>query len=418
MTKKLFPRLTRQILILVCCLFPMLLTAHSPDQSYLYLRIYSDGIGGRFEVTAKDLNRSLNLNLPEELSLEDVRPHLEKIQAYLETNTRFSANGQTYSIRFTDLEILDLDEIEDGNSDYAKFNFTLEGVQEVPEVLDILYTGFFDTEPIHRGMLITEYNWKAGIVNNESLISSVFSPSETQQQLSLADASIWKGFMALVKLGIWHIWIGLDHILFIVALILPAVVRRRNNIRDKSTITTKVDDGYSQAWWPVSRFGPAFWYIIKIITFFTIAHSITLALAALGVINLPSRFVESIIAISIALAAFHNIVPVFRQKEWLIALLFGLFHGFGFASVLGEKGLGGDYMVLSLLGFNVGVEVGQVLIICLVFPFLFFLRRLNLYPKIIKYGSMVLILISLYWFIERAFDIDLLLGKHVWSILS
>jgi hypothetical protein len=118
------------------------------------------------------------------------------------------------------------------------------------------------------------------------------------------------------------------------------------------------------------------------------------------------------------LAALHNITPVFKAKEWIIAFVFGLFHGFGFASVLGEKGLSGDFMVLSLLGFNVGVELGQVLIICAAFPILFLLRPFKIYPKILVYGSVLLILISLYWSIERGFDVDLPLGAYFWKVYN
>lgn len=393
--------------LFVWCVSPSVLEAHAPDQSYMYMRIYGEGIGGRFEVTAKDLNRSLNLNLPDRMTMADIEPHIPMIQAYLDRISGFSVGGDDFQLTFEDVKILKLDEMEY----FVKFNFTLPEVSEVPEVLKVRYEGFFDTNPQHKGILVQEYNWKAGIVNNEALISLIFDPGNTVQDLDLKDASVWKGFWALVKLGMWHIWIGLDHILFIIALILPAVVRRRETLDDMSLVDTAVSANYHNSWLPVARFGPAFWYILKIVTFFTIAHSVTLALAALDVINLSSRFVESTIAISIALAAVHNITPIFKGREWLIALVFGLFHGFGFASVLGEKGLSGDYMVLSLLGFNVGVELGQVAIICLAFPVLFLLRKTIAYPKIITYGSVLLILISLYWFIERAFEVDLPAGR-------
>ncbi|MEM1357405.1 MAG: HupE/UreJ family protein, partial [Bacteroidota bacterium] len=143
--------------------------------------------------------------------------------------------------------------------------------------------------------------------------------------------------------------------------------------------------------------------------FFTIAHSITLALAALEVVNLPSRYVESLIAFSIGLAALHNIRPIFKGKEWVIAFVFGLFHGFGFASVLGEKGLGSDFLIWSLLGFNVGVEIGQLLIICAVFPLLFLLRKTAFYSKLLLFGSILLIMIALYWTVERLFEVDITL---------
>ncbi len=387
---------------------PLLSNAHSPDQSYLYFRVYGEAIGGRIELTAKDINKAIGSNLDDKLTLEAIQPLLPTIQAYLLGRTRISSSLGNHPIRFTEPTVLNLEEM----NDFVRFHFDLDGVTEIPDNLDINYNVLFDKDPIHRGMLIVEYNWKAGIVNNESLISHIFGPDDTEEQLSLTDASIWKGFIALVKLGIWHIWIGLDHILFIVALILPAVVRRR---REDEEI---LDSNYSDSWIPVDRFKPAFIYIIKIITFFTIAHSITLALAALEIINLPSRFVESVIAVSIALAAYHNIRPIFKGKEWVIAFGFGLFHGFGFASVLGEKGLSGDFMVLSLLGFNVGVEVGQVLIICMIFPVLYLIRRLNIYPKIITYGSAILILIALYWTIERGFDVDLPAGAYFWKVYN
>lgn len=379
--------------------------AHSPDQSYLYLRVYKAGIGGRFEMTAKDMNKAMGLNLSDDLTLDALEPHMGQIHQYLISRSNFQAGGNKYSVKFKETTVLDLDEMED----FARFHFELEGISEVPENLDIDYNVLFDKDDIHRGVLIIEYNWKAGIVNNEALITKIFGPSDTKEKLSLSDASIWKGFWSLIKLGVWHIWIGLDHILFIVALILPAVVRRNNELE------TPVPNKAANTWIPVPKFKPAFWYIIKIITFFTIAHSITLALAALNVINISSRIVESIIAFSIALAALHNIKPIFKSKEWIIAFGFGLFHGFGFASVLGEKGLGGDYMILSLLGFNIGVELGQVLIICMVFPILYLIRKHKLYPALIKYGSMVLILISLYWVIERGFDVDLPAGAYFWK---
>ena len=398
------------LLFLGFLFIPTLSQAHAPDQGYLYLSVHENTIDGRFELIAKDINRALGTNLPDDLTMEQLKLHLADIQAYFVERTSFNtADGQTYTLRFREPTILDLNEMED----YIRFHFDLEGVKEVPDQLNVGYEVLFDKYPNHRGWLIMEYNWKAGVINNQSLATDIFSPDYTAATLDLADASIWKGFWALTKLGVWHIWIGLDHILFIVALILPAVVRRRKE--EDQIVETNT---YSNVWEPVKKFRPAFLYILKIITFFTIAHSITLALAALGVINLSSRFVESVIAISIALAAYHNIQPIFKGKEWMIAFGFGLFHGFGFASVLGEKGISGDFLVPSLLGFNLGVEIGQVLIICLIFPVLFLIRKNKVYPKIITFGSIALIFIALYWAVERAFEVDLTIGTYFWKIYN
>ena len=100
------------VFFILCTSMPQL-EAHAPDQSYLYMRIYGDGIGGRFEITAKDLNRSLNLNLPDRMDIADVEPHISTIQAYLDRISGFSANGTDYRITFDKVEVLKLDEMED-----------------------------------------------------------------------------------------------------------------------------------------------------------------------------------------------------------------------------------------------------------------------------------------------------------------
>jgi hypothetical protein len=101
----------------------------------------------------------------------------------------------------------------------------------------------------------------------------------------------------------------------------------------------------------------------------------------------------------------------------VIAFVFGLFHGFGFATVLGELGFKGENLSLSLLGFNIGVEIGQVVIILLIFPFLFFMRKLKLYPKFLVFMSVLLIIISIYWMVERIFEVDFPFDEYILSKL-
>ena len=144
-------------------------------------------------------------------------------------------------------------------------------------------------------------------------------------------------------------------------------------------------------------FKPAIIHVVAVVTIFTVVHTITLSLAALQTISLSSRLVESVIALSIAIAALDVIVPIFGRRIWWIVFAFGLFHGFGFASVLSSIGIPSDYLVHSLLGFNVGVELGQVVIVCAVFPVLFLTRASFLYTHVVLlYGSGLLILIAGY----------------------
>lgn len=406
--KKLLPLLT------IFLLLPLIGLAHQPKQSLIYLRIYEEtGIEGRFEVNANELVNVFGLEYGLNPTIDEVRPYQDRIQAYLLEHAGFSSGTEAFKIVFTG----EISKLDTDFGDFINFHFRLEPFTELPDELTVAYTAFMEEDPSHRCLIVMEYNWRAGLINNESLVALDLSKDNAEGTISLTETSLWKGFLAMVRQGMWHIWIGMDHILFLLALILPSVVRRK---RDRGAATGPRGAtlrGDLLGWVPVEKFRPAFMYILKIVTFFTLAHTITLSLAALNIVDLPSRVVESIIAFSVGLAALHNITPVFRGRDWIIAFVFGLFHGFGFASVLGELGFKGEYLSLSLVGFNVGVEIGQVVIIALIFPVLYLIRNRKYYPKLLVGLSVLLILVSSYWFIERAFDVDLPLDEMVNRLL-
>jgi len=398
-------------IILALTLIPVSSAAHAPNQSYIFLRVYESGIEGRFEITSDDLNKVFNLQLERGLSVEDVRPYHDQIKQFYLERTGFKSEAGVHRVIFGDLGIMSIP-----MGDYIQVHFTLENTEEVPDFLQIHYDVLFDKDPTHMGLQVVEYNWKAGVHNDEANVTLTFGPGSTEGELDLTQSSVMQGVMAMIKSGMHHIFIGLDHILFLLALLLPAVVYRvkQSPVEDMQSnqLHAVAIPGflkpYVTKWIPYESFRSSFMYVVKIVTFFTIAHSITLSLAALDLVRLPSAFVESIIALSIALAAVNNIYPLLQHgKEWLIAFAFGLFHGFGFASVLADLGFGGDFLTWSLLGFNVGVEVGQLIIVILIFPVLFLLRRTKLYTPILTYGSVLLILIALSWFFDRSMGTDL-----------
>ncbi len=192
-------------------------------------------------------------------------------------------------------------------------------------------------------------------------------------------------FQQYLAEGVWHIWIGFDHILFLVTLLLPAVLVFRN-----------------QRWCSVDRFLPALVDTLKIVTAFTLAHSITLGLAVFAVIQPPVRLVESVIAFSVLVTAINNLRPVFPASRWLLAFGFGLIHGFGFANVLVELGLPAQSLLLSLVGFNIGVEAGQLGIVVLLIPLAYLIRHTVIYRKLIfSGGSVTAALIASVWMVER-----------------
>jgi hypothetical protein len=157
---------------------------------------------------------------------------------------------------------------------------------------------------------------------------------------------------------------------------------------------------------PADSFWLAFKEVLKVVTAFTLSHSITLSLAALGLISLPSRWVESAIAASIIVAAVQNIRGVVDSKRWVMAFGFGLIHGFGFASVLADLGLPQNALITALVGFNVGIEGGQLAIVAVFMPLAFWLRSTKFYQvQVFKWGSVLIALLALYWFVQRAFDL-------------
>ncbi len=324
-------------------------------------------------------------------------PRTKTMVDYILKNLKFTSASGNHDLIFTGTDILDL-----GGNDFILFNFDMTNMNPVPSEMDIYDEIFVQEISGQESLLHIERNWKTGVLANEALPSLIYGPNSTNQTLNIEEGSVFTGFMAMVKSGIYHIWIGLDHILFLIALLIPSVVVYRPKDPKGSWMGIKYTDFNTQ-----NSFKTALWSVVKIITIFTLAHSVTLSLAALEVINLSSRLVESIIAVSIAMAAYHNITPFLNKREWLIILVFGLFHGFGFASVLAEQSRGGEYLVYSLVGFNIGVEIGQLTIIFLAFPILWFLSKSKVYPAILVGFSLALIAIATYWVIERAFDIDL-----------
>ncbi|MEA3411174.1 MAG: HupE/UreJ family protein [Pseudomonadota bacterium] len=188
--------------------------------------------------------------------------------------------------------------------------------------------------------------------------------------------------------GVWHIWVGFDHLLFLVTLLLPAVLAWG-----------------PRAWQPVERLQPILAEVMKTVTAFTVAHSITLALAVLGIVALPARWVEVGIAASVIVAAMNNLRPVVSTSRWPLAFAFGLLHGFGFANVLAGVGLAPRTLTLALFGFNLGVELGQVAVVFLVIPVIFLLRKRAVYESVIlRGGSMAAAGIAGVWFVQRLLE--------------
>ncbi|WFU43571.1 HupE/UreJ family protein [Bradyrhizobium sp. CB82] len=194
--------------------------------------------------------------------------------------------------------------------------------------------------------------------------------------LSGAGSSVLQVVWRFVQAGIEHIFLGYDHVAFLAAIML-----------------------WARRLWPV----------IKIVTAFTIAHSITLSLAALQIVVFPSTIVEPAIAATIIFVVVENFFSRNVDGRWRVTFVFGLIHGFGFASALQEIGLPAHAAVPALMGFNIGVEIGQVVIVALIFPLLLWSDRIGQgaaagkgrHPAVVYFCSAAILLVGLYWLIER-----------------
>lgn len=372
--------------------------AHAPGQSYIFLRVYDDSLVVRFEILAKDLAEALDLDWVTDGGLEsvEVSPFVDSVRTYVEDKFGLVVAGAPLPLRYVDWDVRFVDW-----GDFITLTYAAEDLSGTPEEIEITFSTFFERNSDHRNVVVIEHNWQTGTFNNEANISLIMSPRSPTQTLDLTSSTVWRGFLAMIWQGVWHILIGIDHILFLIALVLPSVLVREEG-----------------KWQPAASFRIAAFKLLGIVTCFTIAHSITLSMAALELVRFPSRIVESIIAGSIAVAAAANLMPKLNIKEWAIAFAFGLFHGFGFATVLGDIGLGRDFLVLTLLGFNVGVELGQIAIIAVVFPILFFLRDTKIYGWLFRVGSILLILVAMLWVFERVFDFNIALIRMARGLLG
>jgi hypothetical protein len=360
--------------------------AHSAGDSYLYLQIYPERIDGRFEIALSDLNPALGFSGTElELTPENVGDRVDFLKQYYLEHVGIFSGEQVLTIDFSGYGFLGAE------GGYVLLPFHLGGFDEVPDVLTIEYSVLFDEEPSHRGFLLVEHNWATGTFANENQVSLVFSPSSRRQDFDLTSTGRLTGFLALVHLGAEHMVLGLDHVFFLLALLLPVALSRED-----------------RAWQPLEEVRPALRNVIVIVSAFAAAHAVALILAVVGLLRLPEALVETVIAGSTTLAAVHILVPLFRVRMWWIVFGLSLFHGMGFAGGLMDLGAADEFPALAVLGFNLGIEIGQVLIVAVTFPLLFAVRRLKLYRTVAMPAAAVgMILVSGVWVIERAIGVDI-----------
>ena len=354
--------------------------AHKPSDSYLTFTVRDQVVSGQWDIALRDLDYAIGLDADGDgaITWGELKGRHDAIATYALGHLRVSSGAEPCTAQAEEQLV---DRHTDGS--YAVLRFSARCAARAPRLV-LHYDLFFDLDAQHRGLWRAEHEGQTQI--------GIFASDHREHTLALDAPSRLAEFLDYGREGVWHIWIGYDHILFLLSLLLPAVLWRSGG-----------------HWVPVLGFRPALTEVVKVVTAFTLAHSVTLSLAVLKVIALPARLVESAIAASVLLAALNNLYPLVTSRRWLVAFGFGLVHGLGFASVLLDLGLPTGSLALALVAFNLGVECGQLAIVTAFLPLAYGARHTVLYARVVfQGGSLAILVLAALWLVERGLDLKLL----------
>lgn len=355
-------------------------SAHAGDQSYLYLDV-GQTLTARLQMPFVDVAEGLGIQIDgtEPAIADKIEANEAPLRAYAEQHFDVGSDGVIFAKEFLQVSRF-------ADTDYVEVAFTMVGGADADGQLEVRLDPFFDEIEGRDALLLIANDWNRGVVDNEDEHLLRFDSGSRQQSFQLGNSSSWTNFTTSVGTGVDHIRTGPDHMLFVFALVLPAVLVWR------------------ERWVPATSFRSSLWRVAKMMTMFTIAHSVTFSLAGIGLVPTPSaRVTETMIAASIVATALHNLRPVFRDREGWIVFAFGLFHGFGFASLVQSLDVSTKTQLVSLAGRNVGIEIGQLVVVLLVFPALFLLRLTKAYMPIFRVACGLLAVAGIGWMLERLF---------------
>ncbi len=340
------------------------LSAHEANTTLSSVIVRQDQIKFTFSIAEAEMIDYFDLVMNDEVGYgrSVMLAKTDEVYSYLQEQTAFRVDGEpvVWAEHSSDTTI-------DRDGDLLLRLTLIAPLEELPAELDMRLDLAERLSSTHRNIAKILYAGK-------TMRQAVFSKDRSQQLFVFGEKkSVWDNVKAFTVLGVEHIFEGYDHILFLLALIVV---------------------------------GGRLMYLVKIVSAFTLAHSITLILAALEWVSLPGKLIEAGIALSIAYVAAENLWLRRADHRWILTFCFGLVHGFGFANVLRELGLPSKGLVASLLAFNVGVEIGQVVIVAVLFPLILWLARRAYQRQVVVGVSVVILLFGLGWFIDRVFELD------------
>jgi len=358
--------------------------AHSSSSSYLKISVTGPELIVQWSIAIRDLDYAVGLDTDGDgaVSWGELRSHSAEIDAYALARLKLNADGQP-CVAGPVTHLAD----SLGDSAYAVLRFTA-ACQATPHRVGVHYALLFDLDPTHRGLLNVTVD---GVQHAASL-----SPQSRSVEID-ASPRYGDALRQFFGSGIEHLLTGIDHLLFVTMLLLPAVYYR------------PAGDWKGARLLPVAHFRAAFIETLKVLSAFTLAHGISLTLSVLHILQIPQWLSEAGIALTILITAIDNIRQVLPRRRWPIAFGFGLIHGLGFANALGPLTLPPMALAVALMSFNLGLEAAQILVAAVVLPFGFLARSTWLYSRwVLPAVSGVVALLAVVWFADRAAGLNLM----------
>lgn len=385
-----FLSIMKRFIILFSLLSTYFGLSHPMPSSVIVFDVKSKSIYCELQLPLKELQFAV----PFDVTMNTVhllKNHERELSKYILSHFSIQGNsGDKWDVHIDKMNVLKTEQVATGKYEelIVQLVITPKKTNNLRE-FSIHYDAILHQVVTHRALVIIRQDWENGKIEEDNTeIGAINVDINTLKvspfKVNLAKGSNWNGFKSMVNLGMKHISEGTDHLLFLLVLLLSAPLLSIHN-----------------NWIRSGGINYALIRILKISTAFTIGHSITLIIGSFGLINPNEKLVEVCIALSIVITAIHAIQPIFPNKEIYVASSFGLIHGLAFATILTDLNLETNKLILSLLGFNIGIEMMQLFVIVLVMPWLLILSTYRIYKWIRIFGGIFAGIVSMAWAIER-----------------
>lgn len=346
-------------------------SAHSLESSTIAVRLSDDSAEATVSVALETIDQVLGTSYAtaESLSEADLAAITDYIAEHLSVT---GADGTAWAESYANAAVESVEGIQSFSVDVV---FDTAGADPANFIID--YDAIIDADSTHEAVVVLTD--AAGDISTAGVITA------SDQTLTIGEA-VQPGLLDMIGYGFHHVLEGADHLLFLITLLLVAPL---------AVMTAR-------RWGQGAGFGRSLRGVVAVATAFAVGHSLTLIASAVGWISLPTALVEILVAASVGVAAVHAMRPVVRGGEVVIAGVFGLVHGLAFAGILSDLGLDGGLSLLTLLAFNVGVELAQLATIALVFPSLYVLSRTR-WGRPVRVGIAAVALVAAgCWIADRA----------------